>query len=508
MEFIFCSFVLMICLAFLLRYKARQNGSKQYPPGPPGWPVIGNMLDLGAIPHQTMSTLKLKYGPVLWLKLGSVNTMVIQSAEAASLFFKNHDAIFDRQIPEAMTALDYHKGSIVFGQYGTYWRLIRRLGLTELFSIRKMNESAQLRKKCINKMMNYMEEESATMQARGESGEVNLPHHLFVLAFNLIANLMFSRDLLDPQSKEGREFFDSTMGMSKWAAKPNVADFFPILKWFDPQRVKKGMSKDMGRVTKILEGFIKHRNEEKKKGKMMENKDFVDVLLEYEEDGAQGLGKISDHNVKIVILELFLAGSETTSSTLVWIMAELLRHPDCMKKVKEELDNVVSPNTTVEESDLDSLPYLQLVVKESLRLHPTTPLLIPRKAIKDTIYMGYHVPKGTQVFLNAWAIGRDPNEWDDPLSFKPERFLNKNIDYKGQHFKLIPFGSGRRICMGLPIAHRVVPLVLASLLHEFEWEFGSNVSQETLDMKEWAGLTLRMFKELKAIPKKRVRTTQ
>ncbi|KAM7251960.1 hypothetical protein ACFE04_023843 [Oxalis oulophora] len=410
----------------------------------------------------------------MWLKLGSVDTVVIQSANAASLFFKNHDANFcNRKCGHAVTALDFNKVAVGFVEYGAYWRLIRRLASMELLSNRKMNESAHIRNKCIHNMIKFIQEESTRTIAKGESGEVTLGHQIFLMLFNLIANLFLSRDIiLDPNSKDGSVFFESTIGIFQWFAEPNMSDFFPILKWFDPQRIKRNMEKDIGRATKILEGFIKQKTEEHKLGQNnKKNKDFMDVLLEHEGDGPDN---IPHRNMKILVLEMFMVGSETTSSTIEWAMAELLRHPNMIRKAKEEVDRVVGPNRNVEERDIDNLPYLQTVVKES-----------------------------TQVLVGAWAIGRDPETWKDPLSFNPDRFLDLNIDYKGQHFEFIPFGSGRRICMGIPLAHTMVPFVLASLLHSFDWELGSNMTPENIDMNEKNGITLRMLTPLKAIPKKR-----
>lgn len=202
---------------------------------------------------------------------------------------------------------------------------------------------------------------------------------------------------------------------------------------------------------------------------------------------------------------MFFAGSETTSISIEWGFTELLRNPHAFKKVREEIDRVVGVNRMVEESDMENLPYLQAVVKETLHLYPELPLLLPRNTMEDTEYMGYLVPKGTQVFVNAWAIGRDPEYWDDPLAFKPERFINSSVEYKGQHFELIPFGSGRRICVGFPLAHRVVHLTLATLVQAFDWELGKGVKPSDIDMEERLGLTLRKKNPLKVIPKKRLR---
>lgn len=205
-----------------------------------------------------------------------------------------------------------------------------------------------------------------------------------------------------------------------------------------------------------------------------------------------------------MLQEMFFGGSETTSTTMEWFMAELLRNPKAMRKVKEELNAVVGVNRkVVEESDIEKLPYFQAALKETLRLHPAIPLLLPRNTLQDTNFMGYHISKDTQVFINAWAIARDPESWEDPLAFKPERFLGSNIDYKGQNFEFIPFGSGRRICVGITLAQRIIPLGLASLIHNFDWEFDKNASPDILNMDERIGVTVRKLVPLNLIPKKR-----
>ncbi|KAG8483880.1 hypothetical protein CXB51_023468 [Gossypium anomalum] len=357
---------------------------------------------------------------------------------------------------------------------------------------RQTNEVARLRRKCIDDMIRYIEEDAAAAQERG--------------------------DLLNSGSKDGKEFFDAMNDVMVWAGKPNLADFLPVSKWLDPQGIKRNMVRDMGRALGIVSNFVKERVDELKLAEEQETKDLLDILLEHTGEGKQGPDSISNQIVIIIILEMFFAGSETTSSTIEWAMAELLRKPDSMKKVKEEINRVIGPQRKVEESDIDNLPsqrkveesdidnlpYFQAVIKETLRLHPVIPLLLPRNAMQDTDYMGYFIPKETQIFVNVWAIGRDPETWEDPLAFKPERFLGSKIDYKGQNFELLPFGSGRQICLGISLAHKVVHLGLATLLNSFDWELRNNICPETIDMNERVGITTRKLKPLEAIPKKRV----
>ncbi|KAL2502661.1 Cytochrome [Forsythia ovata] len=205
--------------------------------------------------------------------------------------------------------------------------------------------------------------------------------------------------------------------------------------------------------------------------------------------------------------EIFFADSETTSASVEWVLMELLRNPETMIKVKNEISSLEGSNKKFEESDIDKLTYLQAKIKEILRLHLPVPLLVPRSAIENTNFMGSLIPKNTQVFVNIWAISRDDECWEEPLSFKPERFLGSKIDYKGQHydfipFDFIPFGASRRSCPGLPLGHRMMHFVLGSLFHEFDWELESSTNPNTIDMNEKIGLAMRKLEPLKVVPNK------
>ena len=196
-----------------------------------------------------------------------------------------------------------------------------------------------------------------------------------------------------------------------------------------------------------------------------------------------------------------MAASMDTSATMIeWALSELIKHPPMMKKVINELEKVVGMERMVEESDLESLEYLNMVVKETLRLHPVAPLLIPHESMEDCTVDGFHIPQKSRVIVNVWAIGRDPNAWTDADNFLPERFMESDIDFRGQHFQFIPFGSGRRGCPGMQLGLTVVRLVLAQLVHCFDWELPDNMLPSELDMTEEFGLTLPRAKHLVAIP--------
>lgn len=198
---------------------------------------------------------------------------------------------------------------------------------------------------------------------------------------------------------------------------------------------------------------------------------------------------------------MFTAGTDTTTSTLEWAMAELLSNPRALKKVQAELRSTIRPGKKLEEKDIDNLPYLKAVIKETLRLHPPLPFLVPHMAMNPCKMLGYYIPKETQILVNVWAIGRDSKTWDDPLVFMPERFLEPNmLDFKGHHFEFIPFGSGRRMCPAVPLVSRVLPLALGSLLHSFDWVLADGLKAVDIDMTERMGITLRKSVPLKAIP--------
>ncbi|KAF9619268.1 hypothetical protein IFM89_006455, partial [Coptis chinensis] len=403
----------------------------------------------------------------------AVNTMVVSSAEVAMDMFKNHDLSFSgRATKEALKVDSYDEASMALGQYGPYWRMLRRICTTELFTSSRINGTKNSRLKCVDDMIRWMWDEAQNQ------GSVEVAWFVSLMSFNVTSNIMLSKRLVDPQSKKGAEFFELISQAIALGATPNIADFFPFLRWLDPQERQSG-----------------HRNE---------NKDFLDVMLNFqgnEKDGEPA--KISKKNIGIMILELFAASTDTTASTVEWAMTELLRSRAVMRNVQAEIDQVVGLNKKVEEVDIGSLHYLQAVVKETLRLHPPIPLLIPRKAREDTEFMGYSIPEGTEILVNVWAIGRDPIYWDDALSFKPERFLSSNTDYKGQHFQFIPFGAGRRMCVGMSSAHRTLHLALGSLIQSFEWALEDGIIPENMDMTERLDVALRKADPLKAVIKLR-----
>lgn len=193
---------------------------------------------------------------------------------------------------------------------------------------------------------------------------------------------------------------------------------------------------------------------------------------------------------------MFAAGTDTSFITLDWGMTELIMNPQVMKKAQAEVRSIVGERKFILESDLPQLHYLKAVVKEIFRLHPPVPVLVPRESIRDVTLEGYNIPAKTRIFINVWAIGRDPESWEDPEKFNPDRFLGSSIDFKGQDFELLPFGAGRRGCPGITFGTVTVELALAQLLHSFDWELPPGVEAKDLDLSEAFGISMHKTSDL------------
>nr|GEY09036.1 cytochrome P450 71A4-like [Tanacetum cinerariifolium] len=203
---------------------------------------------------------------------------------------------------------------------------------------------------------------------------------------------------------------------------------------------------------------------------------------------------------------MFVGGTDTTTTAIEWAISEVIKHPRVTKKLQQELDEIAQGRQRITEEDLENAqhPYLDAVLKESMRLHIPLPLIVPREATQDVKVMGYDIAAGTQVVINAWMIARDPTIWNDADEFKPERFLDTDIDYKGLHFELLPFGAGRRGCPGIQFAMSVNKLALANLVYKFDFKLPNGQSVEQLDMTDSPGITLSKKYPLLVIPTARV----
>ncbi|KAF8398774.1 hypothetical protein HHK36_014632 [Tetracentron sinense] len=488
-------------LAFLLLpVIIRRRNWCNSPPGPIGLPILGYLPYLSDRLHEDLFNLAQTYGPLFSLQMGQKPAIVVSSPEIAREILKQKESMFSsRTITEAVRCVAYNATSLVFVPYGTRWRLLRKMLTTELFSTRAIELLQPARKQQVHGLLStfYSASKSETF--------VNIADSTFFVSANLISNLVCSKTLFDPTKKKGRELKEMVWEILEDVGAPNLADLIPFLKLFDPQGVKRRVQKLAKKLDDFCEKLIDQRLEERKEGlKMNENGrlDMLDVFLNYRSDRKDDeLKQFSRVDIKGMLSDMFIAGTDTSSSTVEWGMTEILRKPEIYKKIVSELDQVVGKNRFIEETDIAKLPYFQAAVKEVFRLHPGVPLLIPRRANEACEVCGYYVPKHAIVFVNIWGMGRDSKLWSEPYEFKPERFLGSGIDVKGQDFELLPFGTGRRSCVGMPLGHRMVHYSLASLLHAFEWNFPADILE---DMTEKVAITLQKAKVLVGIPKPRL----
>ncbi|KAM7507006.1 hypothetical protein LguiA_017459 [Lonicera macranthoides] len=496
---------LLISLTFLHIFLSlvRSFKNRRHPPGPTPFPIIGNLLKLGDQPHKSLAELAKVHGPIMSLKLGTTTTVVISSSTTAKEILQKQDLAFStRSVPDALHAHDHSKYSVAWLPVLNRWRSLRKIMASHIFSLSRLDANQHLRRKKVEELILYCKK----CCELGES--VDIGQAGFRTSLNLLSNTFFSMDLTDPFEDSAKEFKELVCNIMVEVGKPNLVDYFPFLKGIDPQGIRRRMTVHFGKVLHLFHEITKKRSELRELHETIESNDVLDVCLNMAQDNSDGIDRTHlEHMFLVCILtflllakDLFGAGTDTTSSTLEWAMAELLRNPETMVKAKAELEEVIGKGKLLEEADVTRLPYLGSIIKETLRIHPPVPFLIPRKVETDVEACGYLVPKGAQVLVNAWAIGQDPTLWEDPISFKPERFLGTEIDVRGRDFELIPFGAGRRMCPGLPLAIRMVPVMLGSMINSFDWKLDGRIEPNNLDMSEKFGITLQKAQPLRAVP--------
>ncbi|KAH7665222.1 Flavonoid 3'-monooxygenase protein [Dioscorea alata] len=490
------SFLFFIIFFYFANKKNNNTNKAHQPPLPPcpiGWPILGNLPQLGSKPHQTLHNLSKTYGPLFRLRFGSVTVVVASSASIASQFLRTLDANFSNRPPNSGAEhIAYNYQDIVFAPYGPRWRMLRRLCSLHLFSAKALDELRHVREGEVKLL--------ASELFRAQGKEVSLGNLVNVCATNALSRAVVGRRVFE----EGGvgEFKEMVVELMKLAGVFNIGDFVPWLRPLDMQ----GVVRRMKRLHRWYDEFLnKIMEEHRMEGGGKGTGDLLSVLLGLKEDvHGDEEAKLTDTNIKALLLNLFTAGTDTSASTVEWAMAELIRHPDILAAVQGEIDAVIGRSRLVSELDLAKLPLLQAIIKETFRLHPSTPLSLPRTAAEPCEVGGFHVPGGATLLVNVWAIARDPEVWSDPLEFKPSRFLlggsHADVDLKGAHFELIPFGAGRRICAGLSLGLRMVTLMVASLVHGFDWALADGLTLKTLNMDEDFGLTLQRAVPLRARP--------
>ncbi|XP_073125137.1 strychnine-11-hydroxylase-like [Henckelia pumila] len=473
-------FILFICfLASNLFWLLLMKEKKTLPHGPKPLPIIGNLHQLGKLPHRSLKELSKIYGDLMFLRLGSVPTLVVSSADMAREIFKEHDLAFSgRPSLYAAKKLTYNLSTVAFAPYGEYWREMRKIAVLELLTVKRIQSFVQIREEEVGRMIENI---NAMMMK-----VVNVSQLSFSLLNNVVCRVAFGSR--SPDDHHG--FQEILLEVELFEAGFNVADYFPWLAWLNKFN---GVDRKLEKIFRDLDWFVDKAIEEHrdpKRVKSTDHEDIIDVLLRIQKEPKKAIA-MDDKHIKGVLVGIFSAGIDTSSATIEWTMTELVRNPKVKERAEQEVRKMFKGKARIEENDLQNLIYLKLVIKESFRLHPPAPLLVPRETIeKCTIANKYEIPAKTRVMFNASAIGTDPRYWKNPEQFCPERFLDSDIDFRGQHFELLPFGSGRRGCPGINFALSLVELALANLLYFFNWDLPQDMSAQDLDMEESLGVTM------------------
>ncbi|XP_059295873.1 cytochrome P450 98A3-like [Lycium ferocissimum] len=489
---------IFVSLIFLC-YKLYHRLTAKLPPGPWPWPVIGNIFDITPVRFRCFAEWAQIYGPIFSFYVGSKLNVVMNNAELAREVLKDNDQnLANRFRTKPLDIMSKNGMDLIWADYGPHYVKVRKLCNLELFNPKRLEALRPIREEEVIAMVENIFRDS------NKHGNVSkilmLRSYLVSVAFNNITRLTFGKRFMNSQGEvdeQGEELKALVTNGIKIGGKLNLGEFVPWLRWFfkDDNNALQTQDRRLNKFTRImLEEYTLART------KTAETKQhFLDDLftLQNEYD-------LSDDTVIDILWDMVAAGMDTIAITVEWAMAELVKNPRVQEKAQEELDRVVGSDRTVNESDILKLSYLQHVVKESLRLHPPTPLMLPHMAGNNAKVGGYNIPKGSIVHVNVWALGRDPRIWKDPLQFWPERFMKEDVDIKGHDYRLLPFGSGRRVCPGANLAINLVTSMLAHLLHHFVWSLPQGVEIEEVDMMESPGTVTYMQTPLHIVPTPRL----
>ncbi|CAN1168107.1 2-methylbutanal oxime monooxygenase [Linum perenne] len=493
--------IIPILLIYLLIGGGKKSNSSshlKFPPGPRQLPLIGNLHQLDAsCLYKSFDQLSKKYGPAMTLRLGGAPTVVLCTSEGAKQLMKDNDLeTCSRTLAAGARLLTYNYLDVAFSPYSDYWREMRKLFIFELLSMKRVHTFWYAREEHVDKMMVTINKAAA----RGEA--VNINKLVFKMTDGIIGTVAFGNVYAQDEFEEGfvkvmEEIMDMLNGF-------HAEDFFPnagkFIDWLTGMAAKR--KKTFQKLDRFFDKIIaQHMDPNRKKP---EHEDVVDVLIGLMKDQSASFQITNDH-LKAVVMNLFVGAIDTSAVTVGWAFSELLRSPRIMKKAQSEIRSIVGPNQKRAEGKLlDKFNYLELIIRETFRKHPPLPILIPHLCMKHIKIGGYDILPGTQVIVNAYSLGREPKIWTDPESFYPERFEGSNVDYKGSHFELLPFGAGRRICPGLAMGTTAVKYMLANLLYHFDYELTGGMKFEDFPLEAAGGLTIHNKHDAIVIPKKHV----
>ncbi|KAG6680588.1 hypothetical protein I3843_13G041300 [Carya illinoinensis] len=483
--------LVLVLLYNLWRVKTASHSKGMLAPEPLGaLPIIGHLHQLRSqnTMARTLAAIADKHGPIFMFRFGMKPALVISSHEAVKECFTTNDRVLAaRPMSSQGNYLGYDYAGFGFSSYGSCWSKVRKLAVSELLSDRRLEK---LKNMYVSEVDTLIKDLYFVCRSNEHNPvKVVISEWIEGLALNIITKIIARKRYFGSTNKENISEFMYLAGA------PNMFDLIPFLRWIDLKGQVKSMKRVAGELDSLIGSWVEEHTarRELKTDEQSHEPDFIDVMLSLiEEDSMFGYPRetiIKATAMACIMLTLILSGSETISLNLTWLISLLLNNKHALKRVQEELDLKVGKDRWVEDYDIKDLVYFQATVKESLRLYPPAPLLIPHEAMEDCQVCGYHIPKGARLFVNVWKLHRDPRVWKEPNEFLPERFLSSHasMDASRQHFEFIPFGYGRRSCPGEMFALQVSQLTLARLLQGFEL---TTPLDKPVDMNERLGITL------------------
>ncbi|ESW08636.1 hypothetical protein PHAVU_009G061400, partial [Phaseolus vulgaris] len=448
--------------------------------------------------HITMGNMADKYGPVFTLRLGVHKNLIVSNWEMAKQCFTVNDKAFaNRPNMLALEVLGYNFSMVGFSPYGSYWRHMRKILTQKLLSTHRVDMFKHVMESEVKVGIKESYDIWQKKENNGsEKATTEMKRWLGDITFNIVFRAIVGKRFVGDNDSENERILKILRDYINLAGAFTVSDALPYLRWLDLD----GAERNMKKTIKELDGFLQVWLEQHKLNRNgdLANQDFMDVLLGLVEEGEEFDGHDADTTIKATCLALILAATDTSTATMTWAVALLVNNPEILKKAIEELDREVGKEKMVDISDLKKLKYIHCIIMETLRLYPAAPLSLIHESMEDCIVGGYHVPTGTRLLTNISKLQRDPFMYPHPLEFRPERFLttHKDVDIKGRHFQLIPFGAGRRMCPGLYFGFQLIHLTLATLLHGFHF---ATPDGKPVDMLEQVSLTNIMASPLQLI---------
>ncbi|KAF5750319.1 p-coumaryl-CoA 3'-hydroxylase [Tripterygium wilfordii] len=485
--------ILLSILLPIIAYSLYQRLRYRLPPGPTPKPVVGNLYDIKPVRFRCFAEWAQSYGPAISVWFGSTLNVIVSNSDLAKEVLKEKDQqLADRHRSRSAAKFSRDGQDLIWADYGPHYVKVRKVCTLELFTPKRLEGLRPIREDEVTAMVESIFKDCSNPENNGKS--LLVKKYLGAVAFNNITRLAFGKRFVNAEGvvdEQGHEFKAIVSNGLKLGASLAMAEHIPWLRWMFPLE-EEAFAKHGERRDRLTRAIMDEHTQARKLGGAKQH--FVDALLTLQEKY-----DLSEDTIIGLLWDMITAGMDTTAISVEWAMAELIKNPRVQQKAQEEIDRVIGFDRVMTEPDFASLPYLQCVAKEALRLHPPTPLMLPHRANSNVKVGGYDIPKGSNVHVNVWAVARDPAVWKNPEEFRPERFLEEDVDMKGHDFRLLPFGAGRRVCPGAQLGINLVTSMLGHLLHHFCWAPPEGVKPEEIDMSENPGLVTYMRTPVQAV---------